>query len=185
MRNATNQAAVLAKTASVLESLTGVASAERAKKEKKKVLLRVGSVSAFQYFGDKEVCNSQVFPCSLMSDPIADIYIMSRHDILRRLPKNLQGVIFTQELQSEPTDGELVDMLRQNERWFTFRRSMHGEVLMCRDQERGGAVRADTSIKRIDAIANFEFLGVNPHGPNAARTLPPPRKTLGVHLTAV
>lgn len=184
VRNATNQAAVLAKTATVLESLTGVASAERAKKEKKKVLLRVGSVSAFQYFGDKEVCNSQVFPCSLMSDPIADIYIMSRHDILRRLPKNLQSVIFTQELQSEPTDGELVDMLRQNERWFTFRRSMHGEVLMCRDQERGGAVRADTSIKRIDAIANFEFLGVNPHGPNAARTLPPPRKTLGVHLTA-
>ena len=184
VRNATNQATVLAKTATVLESLTGAAFTEKAKKEKKKVLLRVGSVGAFQYFGDKEVCNSQVFPCSLMSDPIADIYIMSRHDILRRLPKNLQGVIFTQELQSEPTDGELVDMLRQNERWFTFRRSMHGEVLMCRDQERGSAVRADTSIKRIDAIANFEFLGVNPHGPNAARTLPPPRKTLGVHLTA-
>ena len=156
----------------------------------------------------------EVFPCSLMSDPIADVYIMSRrweygtvawpslarHDILRRLPKNLQSVIFTQEAQArkrflpifrhlfhcsfafstlfaetEPTDGELLDMLRQNEslgilarsvvarRWFTFRRSMHGEVLLCRDQEtsasntelwvqeRGGALRASTSTQRINA----------------------------------
>mmetsp|Transcript_28060 Transcript_28060/g.63231 ORF Transcript_28060/g.63231 Transcript_28060/m.63231 type:complete len:739 (+) Transcript_28060:103-2319(+) len=146
-------------------------------------LLRVGSVGAYQYFGDKEVCSNQVFPCSLMSDPIAEIYIMSKHDISRRLPKNLFSALFSQEMQKEPTDFHLLNMLRQNERWFTFRRSMHAEVLMCREQERGALFRATASDNRIDAAANFEFLGVNPNGAYAAKTLPPPRKALGVHLT--
>ncbi|CAJ1368211.1 unnamed protein product [Effrenium voratum] len=198
LRATTNQAMTLKKTAEALGSeadkaetetkTTGVYKAfsavSRKQEPKKKLLLRVGSVGAFQYFGDKEVCNSQVFPCSLMSDPIADIYIMSKHDVLRRLPKSLLSALFTQDVQKEPTDGQLVDMLRQNERWFTFRRSMHGEVLMCRDQERGGGARAYTSTHKVDALSNFEFLGVNPHGSFAGRTLPPPRKILGVHLTA-
>eukprot|EP00440_Ansanella_granifera_P064379 gb/GFBE01069798.1/.p1 GENE.gb/GFBE01069798.1/~~gb/GFBE01069798.1/.p1 ORF type:complete len:806 (+),score=176.60 gb/GFBE01069798.1/:1-2418(+) len=148
-----------------------------------KKLLRIGSVGAFQFCGDKEVCNNEVFPCSLVSDPIAEIYTMSKHDILRRLPKNLFSAMFNQENQHDPSDSQLLDMLRQNERWSTFRRSMHGEALVQRDQERALRGRLSTTGGRVDAVANLEFLGVNPHGAFALRTLPPPRKILGAALT--
>mmetsp|Transcript_105329 Transcript_105329/g.187227 ORF Transcript_105329/g.187227 Transcript_105329/m.187227 type:complete len:828 (+) Transcript_105329:130-2613(+) len=152
----------------------------------KKQLLRIGSVGPFQYFGDKEVCTasgvSKSFPCSLVSDPIAEIYTISKHDILRRLNKNLFSALFAQESQADPTDVQLLEMLRQNERWFAFRRSMHGEAMIQRDQERA-LTGQTTSGSRVDAVSNLEFLGINPQGSFASRTLPPPRKT-GADLTA-
>jgi len=116
-----------------------------------------------------------------VSDPIAEIYTISKHDILRRLNKNLFSALFAQESQADPSDGQLLEMLRQNERWFAFRRSMHGEAMIQRDQDRH--LRATISGSRVDAVANLDFLGINPQGSFAARTLPPPRKT-GADLTA-
>ncbi|CAE7686556.1 unnamed protein product, partial [Symbiodinium pilosum] len=165
LRKATRQAATISAVAEALDQVQAEAEdktlpgkARHRKAAPVQKLLRVGSVGAFQYFGDKEVCNSEVFPCSLMSDPIADIYIMSKHDISRRLPKNLFSALFSQDIQKEPTDAHLLGMLRQNERWFTFRRSMHAEVLIGREQDRGAVFRATAAEKRIDAAANFEFL---------------------------
>eukprot|EP00931_Biecheleriopsis_adriatica_P045278 TRINITY_DN25953_c0_g2_i1.p1 TRINITY_DN25953_c0_g2~~TRINITY_DN25953_c0_g2_i1.p1 ORF type:complete len:821 (-),score=177.97 TRINITY_DN25953_c0_g2_i1:59-2521(-) len=139
------------------------------RKAARKLLLRIGSVGAYQYFGEREVCTNEAFPCSLVSDPIAEIYTMSKHDVLRRLPKNLFSAIFHQEAQGGPSDGQLMDMLRQTERWFTYRRTMHAEALGDRN------LRAKASGSKVDATANMEFLGVDPQGAYAARTLPPPR----------
>lgn len=147
---------------------------------KKKTLLRIGSVGAFQYVGDREVCSNQVFPCNLVSDPIAEIFTMSKHDILRRLPKNLLATLFTNEVNDDPTDSQVLEMLRQTERWFSFRRGLHGEALMRRDQ--GRPLKATVSGSRVDAVANLGFLGLSPTGDIAKRILPPPRKK-GTELT--
>ncbi|CAE8607152.1 unnamed protein product, partial [Polarella glacialis] len=119
------------------------------------------------------------YPCSLVSDPIAEIYMMSKHDILRRLPKKLFSALFTLETACEPTDGQLVDMLRQNERWFSYRRSMHGAAIRNNQDLRPNI----TSCRGVDAAANLDFLGVNLNSDLGKKTLPPPQKK-GVHLTA-
>eukprot|EP00930_Biecheleria_cincta_P026467 TRINITY_DN18652_c0_g2_i1.p1 TRINITY_DN18652_c0_g2~~TRINITY_DN18652_c0_g2_i1.p1 ORF type:complete len:764 (-),score=125.41 TRINITY_DN18652_c0_g2_i1:99-2390(-) len=150
------------------------------KETKKKTLLRIGSVGAFQYVGDREVCNNQTFPCNLVSDPIAEIFTMSKHDILRRLPKNLLATLFINDTNDDPTDTQVLEMLRQSERWFSFRRGLHGEALMRRDQ--GRPLKATVSGSRVDAVANLAFLGLNPTGDLAKRILPPPRKK-GTELT--
>merc|ERR1719453_2870351 len=72
---------------------------------KKQKLLRVGTVGPFQYFGDKQVCANTVYPVTLLSDPVAEIYVMSKHDILRRLPKKLFSALFApQDEDPFPTD---------------------------------------------------------------------------------
>lgn len=149
-------------------------------KKKTKTLLRIGSVGAYQYTGDRQVCTNQVSPCNLVSDPIAEIFTMSKHDILRRLPKNLLATLFSSDNDDDPTDSHFLEMLRQNERWFSFRRGLHGEALMRRDQ--GRALKATVSGSRVDAVANLEFLGVKPTGATAKRILPPPQKN-GTTLT--
>lgn len=116
---------------------------------KRKLLLRIGTISPFQYFGDQQVSNNDVYPVSLVSDPTAEIYLMTKHDILRRLPKKLFSALFTGEADPVPSDLQLMGMPRQTERWDSFRWSMHGN--------------AATSGRRagLNASANLKFLGAN------------------------
>lgn len=151
-------------------------------KPKRPQILRIGTIGAYQYFGDKQVCNGEGYPCSLVCDPIAEVYTMSKHDILRRLPKKLLSTLFNQENQVEPNDSQLLDMFRQTERWFAYRRNLHGEAIMHKNQERSRIYRA-SAIPAVDALANLEFLGVNPNSEYAKRMLPPPQ-VRGVHLTS-
>lgn len=139
-------------------------------------LLRIGTVGAFQYFGDRQVCNGDYYPVSLVSDPVAEIYLMSKHDIQRRLPKKLFSALFTPDKEVVPSDLHILEMHRQAERWSVFRKSMHGEALTARQQARSvpRPLRDPTSRSRVDAIANLEFLGVNPA--SVPEVLPPPQK---------
>eukprot|EP00933_Yihiella_yeosuensis_P059367 TRINITY_DN6057_c0_g1_i14.p1 TRINITY_DN6057_c0_g1~~TRINITY_DN6057_c0_g1_i14.p1 ORF type:complete len:793 (-),score=133.69 TRINITY_DN6057_c0_g1_i14:249-2627(-) len=161
-------------------------------KKSKKIILRIGSIGAFQHYGEKQVCNGETFPCSLVSDPIAEVYTMNKHDILRLFrhsSRHASGGLFvtlfspSNERSLEPTDAQLMDMYMQTERWFSYRRSMHGEARVRRDQERKHQQQhLSVTNGGIDAIANLDFLGVNPASATAARVLPPPRPQ-GVQLT--
>jgi len=149
-------------------------------------LLRIGTVGPYQYFGDQQVCSGEVFPVSLVSDPVAEVYIMSKNDIVRRLPKKLFQALFTSEKEAVPNDLLLLDMLRQTERWGSFRRSMHGGAMVKGARQESGvprSLRDPTSTSRVDVVANLEFLGVSPQGGIAKSLLPPPQAR-GVALTA-
>jgi len=150
-------------------------------------LLRIGTIGPYQYFGDQQVCNNECYPVSLVSDPVAEIYVMSKHDILRRVPKKLFSALFTPEKEAVPSDVQLLEMHRQTERWNAFRRSMHGEALSnlgLRNQVCGvpRPLRDPASASRIDAVANLEFLGVNPASGLGESLLPLPQNK-GVPLT--
>lgn len=95
---------------------------------RRKRVLSVGSVGAFQYFGDRQVCNGETYPVTLVSDPVAELYMMSKHDILRRLPKKLFNALFAPDGEAVPTDQQCMDMLRQTERWTSFRRTAHSQA---------------------------------------------------------
>lgn len=146
---------------------------------KRRKLLRIGTVGAFQYFGDRQVSFNEVYPVSLVSDPMAEIYLMSKHDILRRLPRKLFDNLFNPDNQGSqvPSDTQILDMHRQAERWNAFRGSMHAESLGSR-QYAGAVPRPlrdfGVSRSRVDPLANLDFLGVSPH--SVPEVLPPPQK---------
>mmetsp|Transcript_87569 Transcript_87569/g.261199 ORF Transcript_87569/g.261199 Transcript_87569/m.261199 type:complete len:431 (+) Transcript_87569:3-1295(+) len=142
---------------------------------RRKRLLRVGTVGPYQYYGDRQLCHGEVYPVSLVSDPVAEIYIMSKQDILRRLPKKIFSGLFTEARQDIlPTDDQLLQMNRQTERWVAFRRGMHAEALDHRPQVQSLRPREPTAARRLCAAENLEFLGVNTSGALAKRVLPLP-----------
>lgn len=144
---------------------------------RRKRLLRIGTIGAYQYFGDQQVSSNECYPVSLISDPVAEIYQMSKHDILRRLPKKLFSALFVDEKQSFPSDAQLLEMRRQTDRWDTFRHSIQEEALNRRmgASSMPRALRDPTSTSRVDVNANLEFLGVKPDG-QSPETMRPPRR---------
>eukprot|EP00746_Dinoflagellata_sp_MGD_P142191 gnl/MRDRNA2_/MRDRNA2_75170_c0_seq1.p1 gnl/MRDRNA2_/MRDRNA2_75170_c0~~gnl/MRDRNA2_/MRDRNA2_75170_c0_seq1.p1 ORF type:complete len:757 (+),score=138.66 gnl/MRDRNA2_/MRDRNA2_75170_c0_seq1:154-2424(+) len=92
--------------------------------EKRTTILRVGTIGPFQYYGDEPILTNAPYNLTLMSDPLCDIYVLSV-DIMRRLPKKLLTAFFNQENRYEvPTDQQLVDMMRQGDRWNSFKDNM-------------------------------------------------------------
>lgn len=129
---------------------------------KKRVrILRIGTLGPYEYFGAQQVGGSEKYPVSLVSDPVAEIYVMSKNDILRRVPKKLFSAFFHLEKDAVPSDIQLLDMHRQTERWNSFRRNMHGEALSSLTA-RNQMMRGGEAGSKIDAVANLEFLGINP-----------------------
>lgn len=145
-------------------------------------ILRIGTLGPYEYFGDQQVSAGENYPVSLVSDPVAEIYMMSKHDILRRVPKKLFSALFNLEKDAVPSDVQLLEMHRQTERWNAFRRSMHGEALANLTRNQISLGHATSSGSRIDAVANMEFLGVNPHTSLGESLLPLPQSK-GVALT--
>lgn len=145
----------------------------------KRKLLRVGNVGAFQFFGDRQVYNNDVYPVSLVSDSVAEIYMMSKHDILRKLPKKLFSALFTPEKDMLPSDVQLCEMHKQSQRWIAFRRGLHEDAI-----GRSHGSHPPRSSGRVDIAANLDFLGINPHSALGASLQPRPRDQSGTALKA-
>lgn len=144
-------------------------------------VLRVGAIGAFQYFGDYQVATGDAYPVSLISDPVVELYLISKNDILRRLPKRLVSSLFAFREDSLPTDLQLMQMQRQTDRWSNFRRTMHSEAMSDRSRWTGRDLRVSSSRARVDVNANLEFLGINPNSETARMiTMPSPRKGQGI-----
>jgi len=133
-------------------------------------LLNIGTVKAYQYFGDEQICNGTTYPVSLVSDPVAELYLMSKTDILRRLPKKLFAVLFTPEGEAVPPDVQLMENLRQTSRWASFRQVTVADALRHRTEgpsvprplRSANPISCLTGKKRVDVAANSEFLGIGP-----------------------
>lgn len=144
---------------------------------KRQRLLRTGTLGPFQYFGEHQICNNGLFPCSLVGDPVAELFVMSKTDI-KRLSKRLTQALFGAEHAGPPSDQQLLEMFNQTQRWASFRRSMHADALNERAL-RGGlhrGVRHPQSLSHVDAAANLEFLGVSMDSRHADSLMAPPQR---------
>lgn len=149
-------------------------------------LLRIGTLGPYQRFGDQHI--NGVFPVSLSSDPVAELYVISKHDFTRRVPKNLQNVLISgADRAPRTTDAQLLEMHRQTERWNAFRTSMHGEALsnlglrsqVC-GQPRG--LRNPVATSRTDPVANLEFVGISPPSSRGMALRRPPQACRALFL---
>lgn len=147
-------------------------------------MLRIDSVGPYQYYGDQHMVNGDVYHCSLVSDPVAEIYVMGKQDILRELSKKKLQDLFVEERQV-PGDDQLVQMYWQTERWNAFRRSMHAEAISARSRATPWSVgmrQQHPSGRRAKAAENLEFLGIQNVRDLLHSVIPPPRHS-GVTLT--
>lgn len=158
-------------------------------RKKRKLLLRVGTLGPNQFFGDQQICSTETYSATLVSDPVAEIYVISKHDIIRRLPKKLFSALFAPEKEQRATDAQLLDMHRQVERWGAFRKAMHGEALSQVGLRNPGMsvhrpLRDPCSSARIDPLANLDFLGVHPRSALGQHLAQTPRMRGSAGLTA-
>lgn len=91
----------------------------------RKVVLRIGTLTAFQYFGDRQIAHSEKSPVTLVCDPTAEVYVLRQQDIQRRFPKRLFAEMFTPDRQMVPNDVQILQLHRQTERWDQFRKSVY------------------------------------------------------------
>eukprot|EP00397_Hematodinium_sp_SG-2012_P014328 GEMP01014564.1.p1 GENE.GEMP01014564.1~~GEMP01014564.1.p1 ORF type:complete len:758 (+),score=177.58 GEMP01014564.1:212-2485(+) len=148
----------------------------------RRVVARVGSLSPYQYFGDQEVLHNVPYPVSLLATCGAELYMMTKHDMLRRLPKKLLVSFFSHTTATEdggasmcgrrklgcPPDHVSYKLSKQRRKWCDFRQLLR-EDIMERKQRNvwvNGAQRSfrDTSsARKVDIEANKRFLGLDPH----------------------
>lgn len=154
------------------------------RRQRQRRLLRIDSVGPYQYYGDQHMVNGDVYHCSLVSDPVAEIYVMGKQDILRELSKKKLQDLFVEERQV-PGDDQLVQMYWQTERWNAFRRGMHAEAISARSRATPwclGMRQQPPSGRRAKAAENLEFLGIQNVKDLLHSVIPPPRHS-GVTLT--
>jgi len=149
---------------------------------RQKRLLRIGTIGPYQYFGDQQVTTNEKYPVSLLSDPVADTYVLNKIDIIRKLSKRLQN-FFGMTEKRFPNDMQLIDMQRQTERWDAFRASIHRDAVGSRKSKFTicgipRTMRNDGDsfgfLSTEDASKNLEFLGMDPTSPLAAAAMKPP-----------
>mmetsp|Transcript_136012 Transcript_136012/g.290766 ORF Transcript_136012/g.290766 Transcript_136012/m.290766 type:complete len:812 (-) Transcript_136012:100-2535(-) len=127
-------------------------------------LLSVGTVRPYQYFGDQQLRSSEAYPVSLVSNPVAEIYIMSKYDIMRRLSKKIISTLFHRVESGLPSDNQLIELHRQGERWSSFCQGLShntasGSFRGC--QALGVPRHLQEHGRRVDILSNLEFLGIS------------------------
>lgn len=129
----------------------------------RKRLLCVGKVDPYEYVGDQLFVHDQAWPVSLVTDAVANVYVLSKYDALRRISKKVFTAIFKGDTISDalPSDRQLLQMHRQTERWDAYRKSAQMEALShCHSPTRAVIERDDDHHSRdIDVLGNLSFLG--------------------------
>lgn len=130
-------------------------------------LFVIGHLGPGQYFGDEQICGSGLYPCTIVGDPVADVYLMSKHDIVRRLPKKLFNTLFAGLTEHKMQDAQLLQLLRQNDRWINFRKDTADRHVTARPRGRAEVTPMPLRDKVwtprmnfVDRYANMEFLGL-------------------------
>lgn len=105
--------------------ITAAAQAAPVPLGRRKQVLRIGVLGPFQFFGDHQCLEGSRYPISLVSEG-AEIYVLSKGDLVRRIPKRLLAAMFQRDesqyfWRDFPTDQMLLDLRRQNDRWQSYR----------------------------------------------------------------
>jgi hypothetical protein len=103
---------------------------------------------------------------SILSDSVAEVYELSKHDMLRKLPKRVLSALFTIEKELLPGDRQLRDMNRQFMRWDAYKKGVLAECgpgAADSSSERSSflGVRRVRAVAAADIARNLEFLGLN------------------------
>lgn len=139
------------------ELIADIAPSRNPRQQKR--ILRVGSLGPFQYFGFKQLRQDLLMPVSLVSDPVAEVYTISKHEVMRRLPKKMYPALCA-EVYFTSTDAQLLQQLRQVQRWDTFCQNSQTRAREDRHQQLLVPRALAASANHADIITNLEFLGV-------------------------
>jgi CRP-like cAMP-binding protein len=127
-------------------------------------LFQVGTICPHHFFGDQQIISGDVCPASVICDSVAEIYELSKHDMLRKLPKRVLNALFYIEKELEVSDQQLIEINRQTKRWDDYRKGVLAEFA---PRDRDGDERSTfLGLKRaravpVDIARNLEFLGVS------------------------
>jgi len=99
----------------------------------RKKLLRVGVVGAYQYFGEQQFYQGETFPASLVSEAKAVIYVATKQDVMRRIPKSVLSALLSGTEVDLVDDGKLLEMYAHTERWKAYCQDLHEEALSRRE----------------------------------------------------
>lgn len=113
---------------SMAESI-GLSLGGRSTSSPRRRLLALGTIGPFQHFGYQQLLRNEVYPVSLVSDPLAEVYLINKYDIMRRLPKPVLSILFDDQQHQVPMDFQIIQIHRQTERWEAYRRAVQNEAL--------------------------------------------------------
>lgn len=139
------------------------------------LLLSVGVLGPHQYFGVEELRDMSPYALSLMSQTSTELFVLSRVEMLRQLPKKLGAEVLAPLVQSDllPCDSDLVSIMKESQRWDAYRRNIRKDVRSRRDGGcplGGGGIPAwllssstSACVAEVDIVANMKFLGLRPN----------------------
>lgn len=100
---------------------------ERGSSEKKSrfsKLLQVGTLPACTCFGCHEVVTGMKWPFSLVAETVAEVYTISKQDLLRAVAKKLLASLVEVSREMQYSDAWLLHLNRQTERWDAYKEDM-------------------------------------------------------------
>jgi hypothetical protein len=88
-------------------------------------LFHTDTLVSYQYYGDQQFTKNDHYSVSLVSDPVAELYVMSKYDALRKLPQRVMTALFSfDEATSGISDIQLLEMHKQTTRWESYSRAL-------------------------------------------------------------
>ncbi|CAE8637089.1 unnamed protein product [Polarella glacialis] len=145
----------------------------------KRKILSVGKLTSFECYGFIQISSGAPYPMSLVSDPYASLYTISKQDVLRRLPKKMFAALFEASQELVHSDAELLQMHRQTERWDAFRSKTNADAVSLHEGWRVRRAGASSS-SRKNAKEILSALGVKNSRKNAEENLSPAHVVLSV-----
>eukprot|EP00439_Symbiodinium_sp_Y106_P032411 s2696_g3.t2 len=95
-----------------------------AKKSRFSKLLQVGTLPACTCFGCHEVVTGMKWPFSLVAETVAEVYTISKQDLLRTVAKKLLASLVEISREMQYSDAWLLHLNRQTERWDAYKEDM-------------------------------------------------------------
>eukprot|EP00931_Biecheleriopsis_adriatica_P047439 TRINITY_DN27345_c0_g1_i1.p1 TRINITY_DN27345_c0_g1~~TRINITY_DN27345_c0_g1_i1.p1 ORF type:complete len:728 (+),score=146.69 TRINITY_DN27345_c0_g1_i1:116-2299(+) len=138
-----------------------------------KKMLMVGRLGPDTCYGFKQVFTGEKYPVSLVADTFAEIFVMSKQDVLRKFNKMISNALYEVSKDVEISDKWLLQMRRQTDRWDAFKQKTmeqafaehHGKNLVAASSaEYAGHFREDSEKKRRLEHEMLTYLGVRREG---------------------
>lgn len=101
----------------------------------------VDHLQAGRSFGTAELFDSEGTPYlySLVADPWATVYVVSRYDLLRSTPKSILHRLFI-DFKMRLPDDRLVQRMRQKQRWNSYKRDLLDDIQQRRNRSKFSAI---------------------------------------------
>merc|ERR1719174_1727507 len=79
------------------------------------------------------------YRCSVIADPWAEVYSVTKYDLIRKTSKTILHRLFC-DYQAPISDGRLVQRLRQKSRWSNYKRDLLDEIHNRKNRNQAGQI---------------------------------------------